>query len=125
MTTTKELTCIRCPLGCSLQVTLDDGIVSSVTGNSCRLGIDYAEKESVCPTRTVTSTIPISGGDVPMLPVRTAGEIPKSCIMEAMDAIYCLRAMAPVKVGEVLAKDIAGTGVALIATRSISATTNK
>ena len=35
----KEFTCIVCPAGCPLSVELDeDGVVLSVTGNTCRLG---------------------------------------------------------------------------------------
>ena len=51
---TKELTCIGCPLGCAITVTLTDGTVSSVTGNTCPRGDAYARKEVTNPTRIVT-----------------------------------------------------------------------
>ena len=31
---TRELTCIGCPLGCAVTVTLKDGSVTAVTGNT-------------------------------------------------------------------------------------------
>ena len=35
---TKDLTCIGCPLGCSLVVTMENNEVTSVTGNTCPRG---------------------------------------------------------------------------------------
>ena len=40
-----ELTCIGCPMGCPLIVTMEDGAVASVTGNTCPRGDAYARKE--------------------------------------------------------------------------------
>ena len=37
-----ELTCIGCPMGCPLIVTMEDGAVVSVTGNTCPRGDAYA-----------------------------------------------------------------------------------
>ena len=34
--TTRELTCIGCPMGCPLIVTMEAGEVISVTGNTCK-----------------------------------------------------------------------------------------
>ena len=44
--TTRELTCIGCPLGCPITVTMNDTDVVSVTGNTCPRGDDYARKKS-------------------------------------------------------------------------------
>ena len=42
----KKLTCIECPIGCDMEVELEDGKVLSVTGNSCPRGKLYAENEA-------------------------------------------------------------------------------
>ena len=117
---TRNLVCIRCPLGCPLKVELEGSEVVSVTGQSCPRGTDYAKVECVAPTRTITSTVRISGGDIAMLPVRTATDIPKSKIMACMQAIHGLRVDAPIAIGDVILDNIAGTGVNLVATRNIA-----
>ena len=118
---TKELTCIGCPMGCLLTVTLDGGEVKEVKGNTCAKGDIYARKEVVNPTRIVTSTIKILGGDKERISVKTANDIPKSKIFDVMKEIDAAEAKAPCKIGDVLVKDVAGTGVDVIATRNVEA----
>ncbi|MCR5525893.1 MAG: DUF1667 domain-containing protein [Lachnospiraceae bacterium] len=116
---TRELTCIGCPMGCQITVELDKGEVVSVTGNTCARGDIYARKEVTNPTRIVTSTIVIKGGDKPRVSCKTANDIPKGKIFEVMKDIDAAEVDAPVKIGDVLVKDVAGTGVDVIATRNI------
>lgn len=115
----RNLTCIGCPLGCPLQVTLSDGGVVSVTGHTCKRGEDYAKKEVTHPTRIVTSTVCVRGGEIPMVSVKTQNDIPKEKIMDIMKCINALNIDAPVHVGDVLLTDIAGTGVNLVATKEV------
>lgn len=116
---TRNLTCIGCPLGCAITVTMDGGNVVSITGNTCKRGSDYAAKEVTHPTRIVTSTVCVRGGCIPMVSVKTAQDIPKEKIFEIMKYINALTVTAPVHIGDVLLKDIAGTGVDLIATKEV------
>ena len=117
----RELTCIGCPMGCLLTVTLDNGEVTEVKGNTCAKGDIYARKEVVNPTRIVTSTVKITGGDKERISVKTANDIPKSKIFEVMKDIDAACAKAPVHIGDVLVKDAAGCGVDVIATRNVEA----
>ena len=118
---TRELTCIGCPMGCLLTVTLDNGEVTEVKGNTCAKGDIYARKEVVNPTRIVTSTVKITGGDKERVSVKTASDIPKSKIFEVMKDIDAACVKAPVHIGDVLVKDVAGCGVDVIATRNVDA----
>lgn len=114
-----ELTCISCPLGCPLKVETDSaGKVLSVTGNTCKRGEAYGKKEVTAPTRTVTSTVRVLGGSVPVVSVRTREDIPKDKIFAVMEEIRQAKATVPVHIGDVIIEDIAGTGVDLIATRN-------
>jgi CxxC motif-containing protein len=115
----RNLTCIGCPMGCQLEVTLENGVVTEVTGNTCKRGDDYARKECTNPTRIVTSTVPVRGGRIAMVSCKTANDIPKNKIFDVMEAINAVRVDAPVKVGDVLLKDICGTGVDVIATKNV------
>ena len=71
----RELICIGCPMGCQLTAEVENGAVTSVTGNTCPRGDAYARRECVAPVRTVTGTVAIEGAALPVLPVRTSGEI--------------------------------------------------
>lgn len=111
----KELTCIRCPMGCAITVALEDGEVRSVAGNTCKRGEDYARTEAVAPVRTVTSTAHAVGGVRPVVAVKTVPDVPKDKIFDVMEAVRGLTVTAPVKIGDVIAENIAGTTSALVA----------
>ena len=121
---TRELTCIGCPLGCALTVTLDtnaDGVleVIEVKGNTCPKGDIYARKEVTNPTRIVTSTVRVSGGTSAMVNVKTASDIPKDKIFDCVEALKGVEIAVPVKIGDVVLANVAGTGVNIIAARNI------
>lgn len=113
---TREMTCICCPLGCALTVTQEDDGRVSVTGNTCPRGAAYGEKELTDPTRTVTTTVRVRGGRNAAVPVKTAREIPKGKIMDCMRALAGVEVCAPVRIGDVILRGVAGTGVDVVAT---------
>ena len=116
----RELICISCPLGCPLRVETDGaGKGTAVTGNTCKRGEAYGRKEVTAPTRTVTSTVLVAGGQSPVVSVRTKGDVPKDSIFAVMAVIRETEVPAPVALGDVLAENIAGTGVDLIATCTV------
>ena len=114
----RNLICIRCPLGCPLEVALSGSEVLSVTGNECPRGIDYAIVECTAPTRMVTTTVPVTGAEIHRLPVRTRGDIPKDKIMACMQALRGISVKAPIHIGDIVLANIADTGVDIIATRN-------
>lgn len=118
---TRELTCIGCPLGCSLSVTLENGEVTAVTGNTCPRGDAYARKEVTNPTRIVTSTVRVKDGVSPMVNVKTASDIPKDKIFDCAAALRDVVVTAPVAIGDVVLADVAGTGVDIVAAKNIAA----
>ncbi len=119
---TKELTCIGCPLGCQISVELDDGgQVLALSGNSCKNGDIYARKEVTNPTRIVTSSIPVVGGEMVRVSCKTQHDIPKSMIFDVMGEIRNAEAHAPISIGDVLIHDVCHTGVDVIATRNVHA----
>ena len=115
----RELICIGCPMGCPLTVTMDQGNVTDVAGNTCPKGKAYAEKEVTNPTRIVTSTVRVEDGERMYTSVKTKEDIPKEKIMDIMDCIRSIQAQAPVHIGDVLLENAAGTGVNIIATKNI------
>ena len=115
--TTKELTCVVCPAGCRITVTLDgEGKITSLTGNTCARGKTYAESEITHPVRTLTSTVTIETADGKhMLPVRTDRAIPKESLFDAMKLVRAYTAKAPVHTGDRLIEDFIEPGTSLVA----------
>lgn len=113
----KELVCITCPKGCRLLA--DDAGNVSIIGSGCQRGIDYAKKEMTNPTRVITSTVHIEGATIDRLPVKTDKDIPKSSIFAAMELLDGLIVYAPVKTGDIIVRDILGTGSNWVATRTL------
>jgi CxxC motif-containing protein len=105
----RELTCIACPLGCSLVVTLDGKAVTDVSGNTCPRGKEYAINECTAPKRTVTTTVRCENGE--LVSVKTSKPIPKEKVFEAMDIINSTIARLPLTVGDVIISDLFGSPV--------------
>ena len=114
----REMTCIGCPMGCAMLVKLENGEIS-VQGNACPRGEKYAKNEITCPKRMVTSTVRLLGGEICRLSVKTEAEVPKDMVMACMEAIRRVEIAAPVKIGCVVIENCAGTGVNVVATRSV------
>ena len=115
--TTKNLTCIVCPRGCTLTVTLDSALenpVVSVEGQGCKRGVDYATAECTHPTRVLTTTAPTVDGGV--VPCKTDRAIPRELLFEAMKAVNSLSAPAVVRIGDSLLENLLGTGANIVAT---------
>lgn len=115
----KMLTCIGCPMSCPLELTIIDGEICEITGNSCKHGEDYARQEYTAPRRMVSTTIACNSGLWPRLPVKTVEAVPKNRVVAVAQALHKLKIDAPVQMGQVILDDVAETGIAVIATRSL------
>ena len=121
----KELTCIICPMGCSLVV---DGAANNpsaltVIGNRCPRGAVYAQEEICFPKRVVTATCTL-GGDghhaLRRIPVKTSAPCPKEKIPELLADIYSVKVTLPIHAGDKIITDWKGCGIDVVASRSIA-----
>ena len=110
----RNLTCIVCPIGCTLDV--DDNL--SVTGNRCQRGVVYAQEEICSPKRTVTATCSIASSQVRRLPVKTSSPCPREKIPALLADIYKIKFSLPVKTGDKIITNWNGEGIDIIATRT-------
>jgi len=115
----KHLICIGCPMSCPLELTIVDGEIREIIGNDCKRGEDYARQEYTAPSRMVSTTIACTSGLWPRLPVKTAAAVPKAKVMDVVQALHDLKIAAPVRMGQVILDDVADTGIAVVATRSL------
>lgn len=105
----REITCIVCPIGCSLVAEIEGGSVLDVKGNTCPRGKAYAETECVAPVRTITTTVRCKNGKI--LPVKTDRPIPREKMSEAMRIINNASPCLPISVGDVIIENVFGSNV--------------
>jgi len=137
----RELTCIVCPIGCSLHVTEKENGELEVTGNRCPRGAAYAVEEITAPKRVVTATCRLGpvgacselGSQDPIyqrmrrhglcdprrLPVKTSAPCPKEYINELLTVIYQTQVTPPIKRGDVIIKNWNNLGLDVVATRAL------
>jgi len=113
-----NLVCIVCPIGCRLTVTGTPGNFE-VSGNKCKRGIAYANDELTNPTRMICTTVKITGGIHPVVPVKTDKPIPDKYKLEVVKALNDIVLTSPVTMGDVIATDLFGTGVNVVAERNM------
>jgi CxxC motif-containing protein len=114
-----KMLCITCPKGCTLTVNHSGATVLKVEGGGCKRGADYAAAELTDPRRMVASTVRVSGGAHPLLPVYTCKPFPKPRIPNLLAALRQLELHAPVSMGQVVLADALGTGIDVIASRNM------
>lgn len=115
----KEIICTVCPRGCHVTVEGDGKEVRLVEGYGCKRGLTYATDEFISPVRILTTTVKIDGRENELLPVRSNAPVPKAKIFECMEIIKGISVKTPVERYDVLVKNIADTGIDIVATKEI------
>ena len=115
----RTLTCIGCPMGCTIEVELDEnGKFVSSKGWSCLIGKRYAQGEVTAPVRTVTALVGVNGRTEP-LSVKTAAPIPKEKIFDCLNELKTVSVSTPIHIGDVVLENTCGSGIAVVATKNI------
>jgi CxxC motif-containing protein len=115
----KRYVCIICPNSCEIDVEYESKDVKKVSGNTCRKGEDYVRKELSAPERGVTGTVLVKGGLIPLVSVKASKAISKDMMKKVADAFSKVQVAAPVKIGDVIVKNILGTGADIVATKNV------
>ena len=116
----KHFICVTCPVGCEVDVEVQDGSILSLTGNKCDKVKEFVLQELKEPMRVLTTTVRIEGAKWAMLPVRTDKPIPKRLFLQAIEELASIDLQAPVHISEVIIRDIAGSGANIVATRTVN-----
>ncbi|WP_346939992.1 DUF1667 domain-containing protein [uncultured Clostridium sp.] len=114
----KKITCIVCPNGCKLTI-IEENEELLVEGNKCKRGIEFGINEIKNPLRSIASTVNTIYKEMPRLPVRTDGLIPKSKIFNVMREISKVVITNHVDINEVIIENVLNTGVNIISTSSL------
>ncbi len=114
-----RLTCVLCPLGCELEVTGKKDH-PEISGNLCDKGVGFAIEEVLDPKRNLATSVPLEGSVTRMVSVRLSGRVPRDLIFPILSEIGRLRPEAPVRRGQILLADVLGSGVDVVATRTVT-----
>jgi CxxC motif-containing protein len=117
--TLHTFTCIKCPLSCQIELTEDNGTITNIEGHTCPQGEQYAREEFINPVRMVTTTVVVTHGILPCLPVRSETPVPKNMVRKCIHALNRIRVQAPIACGDIIYEDILGTGINIIASRKL------
>jgi len=115
----KHFTCVTCPVGCEVDVEVQGGSILSMTGNKCDKAKEFVLQELKEPMLVLTTTVRIEGAKWAMLPVRTDKPIPKRLFLQAIGVLAGIDLKAPVRISDVIIKDVAGSGANIVATRTM------
>jgi len=115
----KHFVCVVCPIGCEIDVVHDGEKIISMEGNKCKKSEEFVSQEMIEPMRTLTTTVRIQGARWAVIPVRSDRAVPKRLFPRIMKQLRRIRLKAPVNMLDVVVKDIVGTGVNIIATRTM------
>jgi CxxC motif-containing protein len=115
----EKIVCVLCPMGCKIKYNAVDGKIVAVEGNRCPKGLSYLEEELKEPKRIVPTSVKVVNGELPLASVKTSKPIPKRLIPNFMELVKQVQIEAPVKVGDVVMKNVLDTGADVVATRSV------
>ena len=119
MNAEKEITCIVCPIGCKILVRTDGTRFEVLEGNKCKKGLEYARNEALDPRRMLTTSVLVKNGDWPLVSVKSSQPIPKEKVFSVLEEIKGINVKAPVKSGQVILRNVADTGIDIIATKKV------
>ncbi|MEG1755037.1 MAG: DUF1667 domain-containing protein [Clostridia bacterium] len=112
----KFITCINCPNSCQIQCAQHPDGSWTFAGHRCNRGVAYAEAELTHPVRSLTSTVRTGFPGVPVIPVRTRGEVPKELLFEVMRVLRSITVKTRIGIGDIVLPNVLGTGCDVICT---------
>ncbi|MEA2022639.1 MAG: DUF1667 domain-containing protein [Candidatus Caldatribacteriota bacterium] len=115
----REFVCIICPNSCQLKVEYKGEKVIDIKGAQCSKGEDFVRNEIANPLRVFTGSVLVKSGEFPLVSVKTSSLIPKKYLKKVGKITHRIKVEAPVAIGQVVAKNLLGENIELVATRKI------
>jgi CxxC motif-containing protein len=115
----REFTCIICPNGCRIKVEYEGTNINNIKGDECPKGKDYVKNEITNSLRVFTGSVLVENGDFSLVSVKTSVPIPKKYLKKIGEITRQLKVESPIKIGQLIASNLLGGKVDLIATRKI------
>jgi CxxC motif-containing protein len=116
-----EFICVTCPVGCTIQATVEGQQLIAIQGQACKRGEPFVREELTAPRRMLTTTVPVRGGRLPLLPVHSSAPLPKALLLPVAALMRQVQVDAPVEEGQVIAPNVLESGVDMVASRPLLA----
>jgi len=110
----RQFICVVCPVGCTIEATVEDGELLEARGQACKRGIAFVHEELTAPKRMLTTTVQVTGGSLPLVPVRSSGPLPKEMVLEVAARLRRVVLEAPVREHQMVAANVLNTGIDII-----------
>jgi CxxC motif-containing protein len=113
----REFVCIVCPNSCQIKVEYEGEKIIDIKGAQCSKGEDFVRNEITNPLRVFTGSIKVTKGNFDLVSVKTPSPIPKKYLKKVGKITHRIKVEAPVTIGQVVAKNLLGKNIELVATR--------
>lgn len=119
----KNIVCNKCEEYCILEIKNDD-VFFEYFGNECKNNVDVKEIEIVSDKDILTSLVRIKGAEVKVVSVKSSKPIDKSLFMKCSRALSRINVGAPIRIGDIVCKNLLNLGVDIICTKNIDRVDN-
>lgn len=113
------LVCTICPVGCHVTAEWNETDLLDIEQAACKLAWPFIRGEIFDPRRVVTTTVPVEGGDLPLVSVKTDIPVPKNRMLDIMESLASRVVQAPVDVGDIVVPNVLGLGANIRATKKV------
>lgn len=115
----RQFICVTCPVGCTIEATVEGDKLVGIQGQTCKRGLAFVEEELTAPKRMLTTTVRVVGGILPLVPVRSSKPLPKGVLLPVAAFLRDIVLQAPIVEHQVVVQNILETGVDMIASRDL------
>ena len=112
----KQIVCNKCEEYCVIDIKTDDE-VAEIIGNKCNEGIEFADHYLENSTDILTTLVRIKGGYVKVVSVKSDKPIDTKLFLKCSRALSRINVGAPIKIGDIVCKNILNLGVDIICTK--------
>lgn len=113
--------CTICEKRCRITMKIDGNRITDLQGHQCYQGIGFANDFLKASLKTISTSVVLKNHSSRMLPVRTSRPVRSSYSMAILKESRNILVDAPVRYGQVVAKNIAGSGAELISLKEVHA----
>jgi CxxC motif-containing protein len=114
----KQTVCNKCEEYCVIDVKTNDEVVE-IIGNKCKVGIELSDKYLEASMEVLTTLVRIKGGNIKVVSVKSDRPIEKKLFLKCSRALSRINIGAPIKIGDVVCKNILNLGVDIICTKNV------
>lgn len=111
----QQITCLNCPLRCSIEVKHDESAILAVEGNNCERGYKYAIELINLPYRNLVTYVKVKNSTARSVQVTTTQPVPCDKIQDLEEMLAGITLVAPVKKQDIVLTNVLNTGIDIMA----------